>query len=242
MKNTAKGYTKESIQKFLALCKFYMDMFKAMLAKGMHLKVSFSQGNNKIGRVLNVSILPILSCWFACGCDKFCYDIKACLRFAENVLGARAKNFVLATECRDDFFAQIDEKMSRRKKNKLMRWHVGGEIIDYDYFCRMVESAWKHPDYTAIWTYTKKYSIVNQYIAEHGGAWQVAFPNNFKVMFSEWRGYPIDNPYGLPVFHTIDPTEDAIPEKMWRCPGNCDVCKETHRGCIVGETTYVFIH
>ena len=53
------------------------------------------------------------------------------------------------------------------------------------------------------------------------------------------------NPYNMPVFAcrmkngNIDNMKwDA----MYKCPGNCDVCKACGRGCIAGEDTYCDEH
>lgn len=123
---------------------------------------------------------------------------------------------------------------------------MSGDIIDYDYFSRMVEIARRHPDFV-IWTYTKNYKVVNQYVSEHGNDRHLAIPANFTVMFSEWDGMPMDNPYNFPVFcvRLKDGNKNrtaAELDAMHACPGNCDICKKTHRGCVVGENTVVDEH
>ena len=39
---------------------------------------------------------------------------------------------------RDEFFRRIEKKLKGRRKNFYFRWHVSGDIIDADYFKRMV--------------------------------------------------------------------------------------------------------
>lgn len=201
------------------------------------LRVSISAGNRKIGRVMNVSMAPMVTCGAACAhCAPYCYDVKACCQYSNTVIGARARNTAMALYNRDAYFQQIDAAMNRRRRNKYFRWHVAGDIIDADYFRRMVENARRHPDFI-IWTYTKQYHLVNAYIAEFG-----PLPANFTVMFSEWRGLPMDNPTGAPEFRVIFKGEATPADATWICPGNCDVCKACHRGCIAGETTYAHEH
>lgn len=208
-------------------------------------KVSISDGNKKVGRVLNVSIAPIVTCPNCRECCKLCYDIKANLQYG-NVLNARARNTVLALNYPEIYFGQIRDKMKRRRKNKYFRWHVGGDIPTYEYFCEMVEIAKEFPDFIT-WTYTKNYWIVNRYVKEHGNDRRVAIPENFTIMFSEWDGMPLVNPYDFPVFtcKLKDGNKNHKPEyfdTLYRCPGNCDICKAAHRGCIAGETTYANEH
>lgn len=202
-------------------------------------KLAISKGNMKIGLVMNVSLAPILTCGHACKhCQGYCYDVKACCQYPNTVVDARARNTVLAIYHRDEYFSRIDKAMSRRRKNKYFRWHVAGDILDADYFDRMVDNARNHPDFV-IWTYTKQYHIVNEWIANNGN-----LPANFHVMFSEWRGLKMENPYGMPEFRVVFKDDAVKPDPRCNhyCPGNCDVCKKTGRGCIAGETTYCNEH
>ena len=155
-------------------------------------------------------------------------------QYPGTVIDARMRNLTVLKKDRDDFFDRIDAAMSRRRKNKFFRWHVAGDIVDIDYFDRMVKNARRHPDFT-IWTYTKMYHIVNAWLDENG-----PLPENFHVMFSEWRGMPMDNPHGMPEFRVVFKDETA-PAGHY-CPGNCDICKNLHKGCVVGETTYCMEH
>lgn len=194
-----------------------------------------SSGNRKIGKVMNVSLMPVMTCGNCKECKFLCYDIKACAQYPGTVIDARMRNTVLLQRDRDEFFARIDAAMSRRRKNKFFRWHVAGDIVDGDYFSRMVENARNHPDFT-IWTYTKMYHIVNEWIDKNG-----ALPPNFHVMFSEWRGMPMDNPHGMPEFRVVF-KDDAVKPVGHYCPGNCDICKMFYWGCVAGETTYCNEH
>lgn len=203
------------------------------------IKLAISYGNKKIGRVMNVSIAPLLSCLNG-PCWSFCYDIKAVVQYA-NVRSARCRNYVLAVLYRDIYFNRIKKAISKRRKNKFFRWHVGGDMIDYDYFCRTVEIAREFPEFK-FWTYTKKYHFVNKWISENG-----ALPNNYKVMFSEWDGVELSNPYDQPTFscklkagNKNHPAEYF--ESLYKCPGNCDICKAINRGCLAGEHTYADEH
>lgn len=224
-------YSNETIQKTmkraLEVKKHYETIDPA------EIPVCVSSGNKKIGQVMNVSLMPIMTCANCKECKYLCYDIKACIQY-KNVMDARIRNTVLLERDRDGFFDQIESKIARRKDHKFFRWHVAGDIVDLDYFCRMVGIAERHPDFK-FWTYTKNYGVVNEYVKKFG-----AVPENLKVMFSEWRGMEMVNPYGFPEFRVVF-KDEARPEGFY-CPGNCDHCKANCTGCIKGETTYCLEH
>lgn len=227
-------YSNETIHKVTDMLK---SKTREYIAQGdaSAIKMAISKGNRKIGRVMNVSLPPILTCANCKECKYLCYDIKACAQYPNTVIDARAKNLAILRLNRDDFFKRIDDAMNRRRVNKFFRWHVSGDIVDIDYFGRMVENARNHPDFI-IWTYTKNYSVVNEWIDSNG-----ALPKNMHVMFSEWRGLAMDNPHSMPEFRVVFKA-DAVKPTGHYCPGNCDVCKATGRGCIAGETTYCNEH
>lgn len=223
-------YTEKTIAKFIALGK---KLIKAFLAILVSVHVIISRGNRKIGRFMNVSLAPIFSCKNCSGCKKFCYDLKACLRYPLT-MQARIKNYVLAVHDRDRYFGEIIARLIRKKRGLMgFRWHVGGDILDYDYFCRMVEIAKMFPNID-FWTYTKMYFFVNKYVAEHGGSKAAAIPQNLHVMFSVWYGMTIVNPYGFATFRCIlkdGSCEKKRPDEMY-CPGNCERCFKEKTGCI----------
>lgn len=127
-----------------------------------------------------------------------------------------------------------------------MRWHVSGDIPDYDYLERMIKIAIDHPDFL-FWTYTKNYFVVNEYVKNHSGDRFKAIPENLVIMFSEWDGMPLINPYNFPIFtcKLKEGNKNHKPEYfdgLYKCPGNCDICKGIKRGCIAGENTYADEH
>ena len=234
------AYSKESIIKVIRLMNEKKKVYASIPAD--EIAICLSKGNRKIGRVMNVSLPPILTCHHCKECKHICYDIKACLQYPETVIDARIRNYMIMTMDRDNYFNRISKAMNRRKKNKYFRWHVAGDIIDYDYLDRMIKNAIAHPDFI-IWTYTKEYDIVNEWIKNNGGSKEV-LPKNFTIMFSEWRGLEMINPYGLPEFRVVFNDDEVKPDPKTNhyCPGNCDICKALNRGCVAGETTYCNEH
>lgn len=231
------AYKNETIRKVIKAMRETERKYRRM-ALG-RIEMCISLGNNKIGRVMNVSLAPIISCGNCDECMKLCYDIKACMQYPHTVIDARIRNWVILQRDRDEYFNRIRRAISRRRKHLYFRWHVAGDIVDLDYFARMVEIAKEFPNFV-FWTYTKMYGIVNEYVRSHGGSREIALPPNISVMFSEWRGMPMDNPYGFPEFRVV--FKDETEPVGFYCPGNCDACKENRLGCIGGTTTYCREH
>lgn len=227
-------YKKETIKKIID--KAEAKRTELMKLDVGEIKMCISDGNTKIGRVMNVSNMPILSCGNCKECMFLCYDIKACNQYPNTVIDARMRNLVILQRDRDEYFRRIEEKINRRKKNKYFRWHVAGDILDLDYFDRMVGIADRHPEFV-FWTYTKMYGIVNEWTCVN---YNREIPRNLHIMFSEWRGMPMDNPFHFPEFRVVFKNE-AKPDGFY-CPGNCDICKKINRGCLAGETTYCNEH
>ena len=175
------AYKKESLDKAIANAK---RLEQEMLKDFDILNPCISKGNRKIGKVMNVSLMPIITCHNCKECKHLCYDVKACLQYSNTVLPARMRNTVLAKYDRDRFFADIDKACSRRRKNKFFRFHVAGDILDMDYFVRMLTICRNHTDFI-FWTYTKYYELVNEYCDKYG---KESIPKNFSIMFSEWDG------------------------------------------------------
>ena len=231
-------YSRETIAKIKSQLIQKTKEKRQKIRNGEKLKLVVSKGNSKIGKSLNVSNAPIITCSNCSECKYYCYDVKACLQYP-NVLEARTTNTALLLENMNDYFLQLWQVMERRKKNFTLRFHVSGDITTEKHLHYIILTATRFPHYK-IWTYTKNYHIVNKYVNENG---KNAIPGNLSIMFSEWQGLPMSNPHNMPVFACKMP--ENSPERfetMYKCPGNCDICKELNRGCINRESAYTDLH
>ena len=229
-------YSNESITKLVKLMNAERSGLEAQPVE--EIKMCISNGNKKIGKTLNVSLPPIITCANCKECKYLCYDVKACLQYPGTVINARIRNLVILLKDRNEYFNRIQAKLNRRKANKYFRFHVAGDIIDIDYFDRMMKLAQCNPDFK-FWTYTKNYAVVNEWVKNHGGN-KNAVPSNFSIMFSEWRGVEMVNPYGFGEFRVV--FKDEVKPQGFYCPGNCDECIRSGKGCIANETTYCNEH
>ena len=231
-------YKPETIRKYAAKVR---EIREKILADGIeNYHVFVSERNDKVP-CRNVATLPIFDCPNNRGCNRFCYDIKAAVRFVDNVLFKRVVNSMILELDPERYFREVEESMQYQL---FYRWHEAGDIKNVDYFAHMVDIARRNPGTTA-WTYTKNYRAVNTWCDENGG--KDAIPSNLIVMFSPWDGLPMENPYNFPVFAVKlkkgnkDYT-DADFEKMFKCPGKCEICIWKRCGCIGGQNTYADEH
>jgi hypothetical protein len=175
--------------------------------------VSIAEKNTKLGNIPNISLLPIISCVPGIVCAKWteCYAVKF-VKMYKNVRAAWKKNTVLAQTDIYQYFAEIGEYLDKKKPTHF-RFHVGGDILNQDYFNLMCWLASEHPN-TEILAFTKRFNL------DYSDR-----PKNLTIMFSVWP--TLDLPkrqHGIKFAFMQDGTETRIPEKSKLCSGKCEDC------------------
>ena len=210
-----KGYYKpEIIAKFNAALKAARE--------NDNMRVSISAANSKMGAVASVSLLPFLTCPACCAdsCGRDCYAAKLA-NLRPNVRDSWARNTAILLNDPASYWIQVRAAVAGVR---FFRFHVSGDIISADYFAEMVKTAKMNP-HCEILAFTKRFSVVNDYIAENGD-----LPANLHIMFSGWANLTPDNPYHLP--ETIVYNHgDEIAENWLLCGGNCFNCGCRGLGC-----------
>lgn len=168
-------------------------------------------GNNKIGKTPNVSLPPIFSCGEnATYCQDFCYAVKFYRMYPE-VKRAWDENLREVTEDRDYYFNSIRRYLLRCRP-EYFRWHVAEDILDQDYFDRIVKVAYDY-DETLYVVFTKRYDLR----LEPQGL------SNLSVVLSAWPGLELPDS-SLPVAFTDHPSEERR-HNFIECPENCESCR-----------------
>jgi hypothetical protein len=178
-------------------------------------QVSISNGNRKLGGVMNISTLPQICCPEGVPCVKKCYALKA-VRLYPHTREAWSRNARIAKRHPDSYFMQIAARVAKVRP-RLFRWHVAGDILNANYLRGMCRIAEENPQ-TRFLAFTKSFNIVNGY-EDHQ-----ALPSNLVIIFSAWPGMEFDNPHRHPVAWMQDGSESRIPEDAIECPGNCERC------------------
>ena len=196
------------------------DMFAADLDSA---HVFISSGNRKTGfAVPSVSLIPVADCGNCAVCSRLCYDLRNDCIY-NGVIDSRAKNSAIARNDRRRYFMEISGAC---KAFRFFRWHIGGDVLDLAYFIGMVNVALENPHCTFL-AFTKMYALVNDYVAKGG-----TIPANFQLIFSDWPGAKMENPYLFPTSSPVfaDGTT-AAPANAIECPGDCSNCAVMGSGC-----------
>lgn len=183
--------------------------------------VSISRGNSKMGAIPSVSLPSVVTCR-VCACQQKCYARKL-ERIYKNVAESYQNNLRVLREAPDVYWREVEASIMM---SRFFRFHVSGDIPDAAYLDRMVEVA-SRQTHCEILCFTKKFEIVNEYIAAHG-----ELPPNLHMVFSAWIGLEMVNPFSLPEAHVRyrDGTTTARPDAV-KCNGNCTECATTDGGC-----------
>lgn len=185
--------------------------------------VHISYGVSKLGADIPSVNLPVgCTCRKDAPCFKKCYARRGRFSFMRN--RAHLETNLELWHCDPWFFEQ--EVTIAAFRSRFFRWHSSGDIPDADYLAMMVRIA-RNLHSTRFLCFTKKYELVNAYIAAHG-----ALPDNLTVVLSAWGSFQPENPYGLPVVHILFRHEAApIPENARPCPSYCGDCVTTGISC-----------
>lgn len=206
--------------------------------KGAHhfLGVTFPDGNKKQDRMISLALSPAHSCPADAPCRKenggSCY-YQAEEGYYPSVAQSALNNWNVYKTDQDRFWKAVRKAVAYAVAQGIgFRPFEGGDIPDYDFFCKLMEIAKEHPH--LMHGMTKKYWIVNKYIREHGGN-RDCILKYYNLRFSEWTGYPMDNPYNIPVFAlTFKEEETTCLEQRMKMVGkewSCMDCYFRNLGC-----------
>lgn len=193
-------------------------------------RVKFSYGNRKTGALVpSVSLIPVADCGNCKSCAAGCYDVKN-VCYLPAVQKSRAINSAIYAADPERYF---DEILAAVKFLRFFRWHVGGDLKDEYYLSKVVEIAAAVPGCEFL-IFTKMFNLVNSWISKNG-----ALPKNLHLIFSDWRGQDMKNPYNLPVSSPVWFDKDGAeiergPHCSGRvtwCPGFCEDCAACGGGC-----------
>ena len=173
--------------------------------------IHVSQGNNKMGRVLNSSMTPIESCGADVPCKKDGYCHRPCKRFAKT-RAAWAENLAFYRADPDGYFAQLDAHLVLAQPD-MYRSGVAGDMPDEDYLRRMYALARRHTG-TKFLIFTKRheYSFKGR-------------PRNVSVVLSMWPNWG-NTKKRMPRAWLDDPAnpDPRIPDDAIKYSGKCETC------------------
>ena len=175
-----------------------------------------SQGNSKLGKLPNVSLVPGRDCTNCKACISTCYALKA-YRAWPTVKANWGANSDLLRSDPDKYFADVRAYLERAQPT-LFRIHVAGDFVSLEHVLEWILVALDFPG-TRFLAFTKSFDYLPDSPAE--------LPDNLSVVVSLFpsmalpahlESYPIAFAGELTDYATPRAT-DAID-----CPGNCETC------------------
>jgi hypothetical protein len=169
-------------------------------------------GNSKLGRMYSLNLPAVATCDRNAPCCKIdpetgkapCYALKGRYIFP-NVTKCYWENLRVwktnPNQATIDILSQIHPD-----KEGLCRIHASGDIPDYQYLFMLVTIAINRPN-VRFMLFTKRYNYVNYHYRIY--KW---FPPNLTIIFSEWKDFPMWNPYQFPVAK-VDITNSTCPNQ-----------------------------
>lgn len=183
--------------------------------------LSISKGNSKMGSIQSVSLPSVLTCR-KCACQTKCYA-RRLERIRPAVANAYRRNLEVLQSDPETYWREVEATIML---SQFFRFHVSGDIPDAGYFSHMVNVA-KRNTHCEILCFTKKYEIVNEYVASGG-----ILPQNLHIVFSAWVGLKMSNPFLFPAAHVrFRDGFTTAPAGAVECGGNCTECAITDGGC-----------
>ena len=183
---------------------------------------------SKLGSAIpTVNLPPIVTCRPDAPCAKLAKDGGGCYCLHgrwlySNVQKSLQNNLLAYQENPKLFFDMVADIFCNYRYARL---HSAGDIVDYNYLAGMCRVARKCSG-TQILCYTKKYELVNKYVADGH-----KIPKNLHIVFSTWRNFVPDNPFNFPMSWIEFKDKEAkeyvaqIPENSVKCSGSCQKCK-----------------
>lgn len=189
-------------------------------------RIHIQKGNKKLGNgIYNISLLPgdkplKLSngiqltnipgtCKGCCkNCLPNCYAVNYTVRYHNTCIPAYSENTMMALNDPDRYFRRIQDYLNDSVIS-VFRFHVAGEIPNYDYLVRMNQLANNNPTVT-FYFYSKRYKWMEKLEAETG------FADNLIPLVSPWHD-DYSNPCGFNEFIYDDGTDDRL-KSVIHCP------------------------
>lgn len=226
-----KHYSELSADKVAARVRSMVAIRKNYIETGVDgLSVRFSTGNRKTGaNVPSVSLIPVADCGNCKVCSGGCYDVRN-VCYQKTVQISRAVNSAILKSNPKKYFDAVRKFV---RFARFFRWHVGGDLVNLDYFLQVVAIALETP-HCEFLIFTKEFDMVNGWLSDGN-----KLPENLHLIFSDWRGIEMQNPFNLPVSspvwfdkagNEIERGPHCTPSASW-CPGFCEDCAAAGSGC-----------
>ena len=190
--------------------------------------LTLTTGNTKMGRVLNISLPPVLTCDHNLPCyQKGCYALRSAYNLHPEVRNAWDGNYAV-WKASWSMYGNAVRKAVAKLRPTLFRWHVGGDIPGFyeeagAYIEVVTQVAAAFPD-VRFWMTTKKHDVVDRDCNRR----EIRVCPNLSVTLSMWPGLPCKPALRRrwPTAWVDDPKnpDPRIPADAKKCGGRCESC------------------
>ncbi len=193
-----------------------------------------SEGNSKVGKTACYNFPIEYTCSHKCECYKagLCYACGGCYQYGSNQQ-RYSENYKFFLENDESVVAAAIVEYIKEKGYKYCRYFTCGDIPNSKFIRIMIKVALALPE-IKFWAYTKKYNLVNRFVAENGLS---AIPENLVIIFSHWLNrdgtyYNMVNPYKFPTSEFIPiGKEELVNNVTFVCPCSDSSVKSTCATC-----------
>ena len=197
----------------------------------MKLRIKISPRNSKLGKIPNISTIPVKDCGNCDSCMTDCYALKAWKQYPP-VRAAWKQNSQMFRKHMQAAFNDIETYFnSKRTLPRFFRIHVAGDFLNQEHVNGYAEIARKFPAIKFL-AFTKMHDLDYSNL-----------PDNLQIIASMWSGldYP-PNVKNMRKAWVQDGTETRIPDDAIECPGICDDCGMCWSLDSIGRDVYFLAH
>ena len=191
--------------------------------------IRVSNKNTKLGKIPNISLVPVADCGNCEACKSDCYALKAYRQY-HSVRKAWKDNSKAFRRNMPKAFLELDTWFhSKRKPPRFFRIHVAGDFLNQEHVDRWVQFA-------QLWPNTKFLAFTKMHDLDYS-----SIPDNMVVVLSQWPTLP-ETTNGMPRAWVQDGYEDRIPYDAIECPGFCESCAMCWNLHKLGVDVYFNLH
>ena len=176
-----------------------------------------SPGNSKLGKLPNVSLVPVRDCTNCKACAKECYALKA-LKAWPSVKQSWTTNSDLLRADPDKYFREVAFYLAKHSP-RFFRIHVAGDFISRRHLAGWLRIARAFPN-TRFLAFTKSFAFLPAH---------KSLPDNVSLVVSLFPSMKAPRHAGYSIAYAGDPMDykgrhRARALAAIDCPGNCENC------------------
>ena len=171
-------------------------------------------GNEKMGDIPSLSLIPVKDCANCIECANFCYALRYYNRY-KNTRSAYQRNSRIFRDNPYNGVNQIEIWINKRRTlPEYFRIHVAGDFLGQSHITAYIKLAKKFPTIKFL-AFTKRHDLNFSNI-----------PSNIKIIHSFGLNKKIEVRYKFSAYVV----EDTVNVKGFICEGSCIDCKECFEG------------